>query len=343
MNAMSVVLFLSSPHPEQRALLSALEAGVGPVHVAHTPEEAIEAWAAAPRSSLLLDLRGGDPRSLQAAQAVRRACPRARTLSLLPKGLRGGPETDAVLRPPIYLDEVVRWCTRTALAPLAEEILADMAAGLSHEIGNPLTSLFLQIELLKADPSLDTVAEHLDLIEESARRIQSVVEDVARAAVRQPVQVDDIRLDDFLTQTAGCLSERLPELMERVDITCDDTEMHVDGGLLAKALADVWEYLLSAGEEHDRLAVDAASTPSGSLRVRHRARASRLPPDAAGRLFTPLWARQALGLPEGISLTTARNAFRRHGGDLRARSDGDQLVVEAVLPGSSQSSLEFDQ
>jgi signal transduction histidine kinase len=343
MNAMSVVLFASSPHPERQALVSALEAGVGPTRLTTTASEAVEAWRAAPRSILLLDLRGGDDTALQAARQVRKSCPRARSLSLLPAGLRGALETDAVLRPPIYLDEVVRWCSRAVLGPLAEEILADIAAGLSHEIGNPLTSLFLQIELLKADPSLDTVADNLDLIEESARRIQTVVEDVARAAVRQPVRVDDIRLDGFLKQTAGSLSERSLELTERLDITCEDTEMHVDASLLSTALADVWEYLLHAGEDGDRLRVDGMRTPSGSLRIRHRAHTPRLPADAAGRLFTPLWARQALGLPEGISLTSARNAFRRHGGELRARSDGDQLVVEAVLPAATQSSLEFEE
>ena len=105
----------------------------------------------------------------------------------------------------------------------------------------------------------------------------------------------------------------------------------------------MWEYLLRAGEPDQRLVIDAASLASGSLRIETQARTSRLPADAAGRLFTPLWARQALGLPGGLSLTSARNAFRRHGGELRARSSGpDLLCVEALLPPGTQTRFDFE-
>jgi K+-sensing histidine kinase KdpD len=262
-------------------------------------------------------------------------------MALLPLDLRGAPEADVVLRPPIYLDEVVRWCIRASRGPMAEEILEDMAAGLSHEIGNPLTSLFLQIDMLKADSGLDTVpdqldlAEHLGLIEESARRIEAVVRDVASAAVRQPVRADATALGEFLEETLRCLAERSPGFEARVDVTCSDEDILVDRVLLRGALADVWEYMLRAGEPDERLVIDAASLASGSLRIDALSRTTRLPSDAADRLFTPLWARQALGLPEGISLTSARNAFRRNGGELRARSAGEELLcVEALLPAS---------
>ncbi len=341
MNAMSVVLFSPAPHPERQALLSALEAGLGSVALVTTARQAMEAWNASPRSLLLLDLRGGGSDALEGARAVHQACPRARSLSLLPEALRGAPETDAVMRPPIYLEEVVRWCSRAALGPLAEEILADISAGLRHEIGNPLTSLFLQIELLKADPTLETVLDQISLIEESARRIETVVEDVASGAQRSLVRAEELSLGDLLEQTKTRLAQRSPKLMKRMDVTCEDAELHVDGVLLSQALADLWEYLLRAGEGAEPLSIEAGRTAGGSLRIRHRALTPRLPEDAAGRLFTPLWARQALGLPEGISLTTARNAFRRHGGDLRSRQDGERLLVEAFIPATHQSSLEF--
>ena len=76
--------------------------------------------------------------------------------------------------------------------------------------------------------------------------------------------------------------------------------------------------------------------------VRLAAAVPRLPPDAAARLFTPLWARQALGLSAGLSLTSARNAFLRHRGDLVARQLPDgALLLEGRLPLDSQATFEF--
>jgi hypothetical protein len=61
----------------------------------------------------------------------------------------------------------------------------------------------------------------------------------------------------------------------------------------------------------------------------------RLPLGCADRLFIPLWARQALGLPAGLSLSSARATFLRHGGELRAHGRGDRLTVEGLLPRSA--------
>ena len=81
-----------------------------------------------------------------------------------------------------------------------------------------------------------------------------------------------------------------------------------------------------AGARDDRVAV-----------VSCQASVPKLPTDAAGRLFTPLWARQALGLSAGLSLTSARNAFLRHRGratkafHLPGTIDPDRELGESLL------------
>lgn len=342
MDCMTAVVLAPERSAESVALVSALEAGLGQVRVVRDRPAALAACAESPRATLVIDLRGGRADLLAEATRLRSEVSTVRTVALVAPSQAPPPDCDAVFTAPFFLEDVVRWCARATVAPVAEGILEDLAAGLCHEIGNPLTSLFLQIELLRADERLGWAREQLLGIEEAARRIQCVVRDVAMAAERHPVATEPTGLDEVLQRARTRLQRRAPDHSGRVDLHCDPHRFRGDPELLADALADVWEYLLRAGGPDDRLLVDAGRRQPHTLVIRHKARTPRLPTDAAARLFTPLWARQALGLPEGISLTSARNAFLRHHGDLRAfLLPDDALLVEALLPDEAQATLAF--
>jgi hypothetical protein len=342
MNGMTAIVLALDRSAEAVALGSALEAGLGSVRLVVSRAQAKAALSAHPRAIFVLDLRSAPASFLDTAARLRSEHPGVRSLALVDAGSEAPPHCDSVFTAPVFLEDVVRWCARSLVAPLAEGILEDLAAGLCHEIGNPLTSLFLQLELLRVDEDMESIRSHLQLIEESARRIQSVVRDVAKAAERKPVVAQASTLGALLAQTRSRLESRQPALAERLEVSCADAAATLDATALSEALADVWEYLLLAGHDEDTLSVDAGPQEGQGLVIRHRAHVPRLPIDAAGRLFTPLWARQALGLPEGISLTSARNAFVRHRGDLRARQLPEGLLlVEALLPDETQATFEF--
>jgi two-component system, NtrC family, sensor kinase len=333
MSRMTAVVLCPAACPAAAALLAALTAGLGGVRAVSTHADAVAACADEPRAILVMDLRSADEPLLREARALRRALPATRLLALTAPGRAAPPECDGVLVEPFYLVEVVKWCARASVAPLAEGVLADLAAGLSHEIGNPLTALLLQLEMLRIDERIPGIRQHVDLIEESTRRIQEVVHDVTFASERRPIASIPTRLSPLLERARRLLAERGPALEARLVLRCDDQPLRVEAELLAGALADLWQYLLLAGDGKSPLHVEAGPVDELSLAIRARAHVPRLPEDAASRLFTPLWARQALGLPGGLSLTSARAAFRRHGGELRAREQrGDLLVVEALLP-----------
>jgi hypothetical protein len=192
--------------------------------------------------------------------------------------------------------------------------------------------------MLSADERLRDLREPLAEIEQAARRVQEVVRDVAAAVERLPVSPAPARLRDVLVAARKQLGGRGGKLPERVKLRCDDVPLQVEAPLVSSALADAWQVLLLAGGPADVIAVDAGPAGAELLRIRASASVPRLPADAAARLFTPLWARQALGLPPGLSLTGARAAFRRHGGELRVREHrGHRLVLEALLPGGADA------
>jgi signal transduction histidine kinase len=282
-----------------------------------------------------MDLRDADEALLAEAQRLRLQAPGTRTLALLAPHGAAPPDCDSLLTEPFYLVDVVRWCARAAVAPLTEGLLADLAAGLAHEIGNPLTALLLQLEMLRTDDQITTIRDHLQLIEDSSQRIQDVLRDVASASERRPVEVTTTRLSLLMREAKAALRARSSVLAKRVHVDCEDESVQAEPALVSAALADLWQYLLLAGDTSDKLVVAAGALDSNTVSIRAEAHVPRLPDDSASRLFTPLWARQALGLPGTLSLTSARSAFLRHGGELRACAQrGQILTVEAILPRS---------
>jgi signal transduction histidine kinase len=332
---MTVVVFCPSPGPAPAALCSALGAGLGDVSPAPSVGAAAAACSAEPRAVLVMDLRAGGAQLVAEARRLRRLTPSTRALALVTPGTAAPPDCDAILTAPMYLTEVVRWCARALRTPSVESALPDLLAGLSHEVGNALTALQLEVELLRTDNPSPELAEHLEQIRCAGNRIQAVVTDVSRASDRPPVSPEPTRLQRLLTEARRALEQRGPGLGDRVTMQCDDHSLSAETPLVGSALADVWQYLLLAGDGGEMLEVRAGPADDETLAIRANAHVPRLPAGAADRLFVPLWARQALGLPAGLSLTSARSAFLRHGGELRAHGRGDRLTVEALLPRSA--------
>jgi hypothetical protein len=333
MSRMTVVAYCPTPGPAATALVSALRAALGSVHGAATAEDAEATCGSNARAVLVLDLRGDEAAAAHVARRLRRRLPATAMLALVGPGTPLPPLCDGVLTMPFYLTDVVAWCLRAAQAPLADAVLPDIVAGLSHEVGNALTALQLQVELLESDAVDPPLRGHLDQIAQASRRIEAVVSDVRGSSERPPVQAGPTRLAALVKDAATAVVGRAPALRGRIDLRCRDESVRVEQPLLCGALADVWEYLLLAGESGDRLRVRAGPRDDDTLAITAVARVPRLPGDAAERLFTPLWARQALGLSAGLSLSAARAAFRRHSGDLCAATRGPgNLSVEALLP-----------
>jgi hypothetical protein len=140
---MSAVVFSPARSTASSALRAALAAGLGSVLDAHDARAAEDAAASHPRAPLVLDLREADASAQADAQRLRHRLPDTRMLALVAPGRPAPPDCDAVLTEPFFLAEVVAWCARAGATPMAESLVADLAAGLSHGIGNPLQALLL--------------------------------------------------------------------------------------------------------------------------------------------------------------------------------------------------------
>jgi signal transduction histidine kinase len=207
----------------------------------------------------------------------------------------------------------------------AEQLAAvgQLAAGVAHEVRNPLTGIKFLVEgaLRSANPTPLT-GEDLRLIRQEIVRIERTVQgllDFARMPVpdRQP---HDLRV---LVAEAAALArsraERKP-VEVRVDLPDEPVPVSADRDQILSLLTNLLFNAIDATPPDGRVEVRAAVEPDGIM-VEVTDTGPGIAPSIAARLFTPFVTTKPTGT--GLGLTIARRVARDHGGTLTAANGAE--------------------
>jgi len=215
--------------------------------------------------------------------------------------------------------------------------LGHLAAGLAHELGNPVAALLAHLDLL-ADAGLDArTTEHLKMMQLEARRMDELIRRLLQLA----------RGDEGETVSRP-VSEWLPDAIEllRHQAWCQNVEFIVDAqpDALAEQVPGDWKSILV------NLLVNAAQAMDGrgavTIEVHRREDQLRIdvldtgpgvPAELAERVFEPFFTTKDPGKGTGLGLSVCRMLAGRSGGSLTCVPDEGRghFVAEIVLPAFS--------
>ncbi len=222
--------------------------------------------------------------------------------------------------------------------------LGEMAAGIAHEIRNPLASIALHAEVLAEDLSERPAQRELvEKISRATARLDSIVRDVLRFARDMRLEVRRVPLREPVVAAIEACEASLaaagirPELALPVDL-----EVSADPGLLAQAVSNVVRNAVEAmegtaagartlrveGLRSHRLSVDGRRQGVALLRVTDAG--PGVPADAIEHLFNPFFTTRAEGT--GLGLAIVHRIVDAHGGGVSIRNLARGACVEFVLP-----------
>jgi len=217
------------------------------------------------------------------------------------------------------------------------EAVGEVAAGIAHEVRNPLLGISSAAQLLRFRAQQDPVVEkNVGRILREVERLNRLVTALLDYGRPEPAQLapgdPDLVWDEVLETNRGLLESRSLALA-RTRAT-PPARCAIDAAQLAQLLAHVLGNAADAAPPATDLTLTTTRLPTGAWRCRLHNGGAPIPPDLLPRIFELFVAARPGGT--GIGLAICRRIAEAHHGTIALASSTERgTVVTIELPASA--------
>jgi signal transduction histidine kinase len=199
--------------------------------------------------------------------------------------------------------------------------LGEMAAGMAHEIRNPLGGIQLYASLLAKDVAAQPgPAELVKKISGGVRRLEALVSQVLQFTREMTVNRAPADLATIVDTAIELAAPRLNEKRIALDVRGQPAAVNVDEHLLGQAVLNLVLNAADAMDEcgtlHVQYATEAQEESARQLRIVVRDTGPGIPPTILDRIFNPFFTTKDTGT--GLGLAIVHRVIDAHDGTITA-------------------------
>ena len=213
-----------------------------------------------------------------------------------------------------------------------------LAAGVAHEIGNPLTGIACVAQNLVLETEPEVIQGRIGLILEQAQRIDRIVRGLlrfSRAGSSSLDQVETFPLHDAVAEAISLVQLGREAKQIRCENRCSQA-LGIEGNRpqLVQVLVNLLTNACDASHPGDRVLVDAKVLDGGRVTLSVVDQGAGMSEAVRLRIFEPFFTTKETGEGTGLGLSLAYSIVREHGGRMDVQSSpgaGTTVVVELPL------------
>jgi signal transduction histidine kinase len=217
--------------------------------------------------------------------------------------------------------------------------LGQLAAGVAHEIRNPLNAISMASQRLKREfaPAEEEKNEEFTtittVIRDEIRRLNGIIEEFLTFSKSRRLELRDNAVQDVLMKIVNLVSAEAADhgVLIKTDWPNDPVVIPMDMDKLQQALLNLVKNAVESIDGDGRVTMTLQHETTGAAKITIAATGCGLTPDEIERIFNPEYTTKEKGL--GLGLSLAHEIIRGHGGEIRVKSrKGEGTMFEILLP-----------
>jgi two-component system, NtrC family, sensor kinase len=213
--------------------------------------------------------------------------------------------------------------------------LGQLAAGIAHEINNPLANASLCIQTLKKKIALQEtgfdVVEKLDAVERNIDRASTIAQELLQFSRPRESEAIPFNINRVIQNTLTLMQCKLSKVTVPLDLA-PVPDILGDPGKLEQVLINVLSNSIEAMPDGGTISI-ATAVQEDMLIVKVCDTGTGIESDNLSLIFDPFFTTKEIGNGTGLGLSICHGIIRQHGGNIEVASKpGSGTVLSIKLP-----------
>lgn len=211
-------------------------------------------------------------------------------------------------------------------------VLGQLAAGIAHEIRNPMTALKGFIQLLE-----DTIKEnhsmYYDVISRELERIDSIINEFLILSKPQSVQYSEKNIVEIMKETVNFLNAQavLHDVQIEMNYDCHLPRVYCEPNQLKKVFINLIKNAIEVMHNGGKIAISIYKYGTDRIHISIQDEGSGIAPEKLQRLGEPFYTTKEKGT--GLGLMVSYRIIGEHNGEVEVESEiGKGTTFHIYLP-----------